>query len=59
MRSSGLGCRLEEISLALSKVEAGALAGKLGILFELEWDTGKYTGHAREYFLSELGGDEE
>jgi hypothetical protein len=50
--------KLEEISLVLSKIEAGALAGKLGILFELRWDTGKYVGHAREYRVSGLGDEE-
>lgn len=50
--------KLDTISLTLSKVEAGALAGHLGILFELGWDTGRYTGHAREYqVLSETEND--
>jgi hypothetical protein len=41
--------KLDTISLTLSKGEAGVLGGHLGILFELGWDTGEYTGHAREY----------
>jgi len=49
--------KLDTISLALSKGEANALAGQLGILFELEWDTGKYTGHTRE--SSTLSRDDE
>jgi hypothetical protein len=40
--------KLDTISLTLSKGEAGILGGHLGILFELGWDAGKYTGHVRE-----------
>ncbi len=44
---------LDTISITLSKIDSGTyLAGGLGILFELGWDTGKYTGHAREYKFS-------
>ena len=43
--------KLDVISLTLSKGEAGVLAGHAGILFELGWDAGEYTGHAREYTL--------
>lgn len=41
--------KLDTISLTLSKSDAGALSGKLGILFELEPSAGGYIGHAREY----------
>jgi len=42
---------LDTIYITLSRVDAGTyLAGGVGILFELEWDTGKYTGH--DYSLS-------
>jgi len=44
--------KLDTISLTVSKGEAGVLSGYLGILFELGWDTGKYTGHAREFKFS-------
>jgi hypothetical protein len=38
--------KLYTISLKLSKVDAGTyLVGGVGILFELEWDTGEYRGH--------------
>jgi hypothetical protein len=40
--------KLAAISLTLSQAHAVALAANLGILFELGWDTGQYTGHARE-----------
>jgi len=40
--------KLDAIFLTLSQAHAVALAANLGILFELAWDTGQYTGHARE-----------
>jgi hypothetical protein len=49
--------KLDTISLTLPKSEAGALAGRLGVLFELGWDTGSYEGHSREYSLP--GGDDD
>jgi hypothetical protein len=41
--------KLNEISLTLSKDDAGALAGQHGILFEHEPATGGYIGHADEF----------
>lgn len=41
--------KLYEISLTVSKDEAGALAGHLGVLYELDWSGDDYVGHAREY----------
>jgi hypothetical protein len=45
--------KLYEISLTVSQGEAGALAGKLGVLYELDWSGDGYIGHAREYRLPE------
>lgn len=47
--------KLYKISLTVSKGEAGALAGNLGILYELDWSGGDYVSHAREYRLPEEG----
>jgi hypothetical protein len=47
--------QIKTISITLSKGEAGALGGHLGVLFELGWDTGSYTGHSREYLFPDEG----
>jgi hypothetical protein len=45
--------KLAEISLTVSKGDAGALGGKLGVLYELPWNGKDYVGYGREYTLPE------
>jgi hypothetical protein len=45
--------KLAEIPLTVSKGEAGALSGQLGVLYELQWSADGYVGHAREYKVPE------
>ncbi len=44
--------KLSEFALTLSRADAVALAGQHGILFELEPDTGRYSGHTQEHSIA-------
>jgi hypothetical protein len=43
--------KLYQLSLKVSSSEAGALSGKLGVLYELDWRGDGYVGHVRDYML--------